>query len=267
MLTVKDVLTDKVTLDIECVDRVYMNEYVKSLQLPGGLIIFIRELLGFPIPSPIVLPPVTKRFRAAVEKFASDQGLTIVDFARNEAKDDTARLHLAKFVQPSGVVLIGKAQEKALGYTARRKDNGTKVWFEYSRHEVRVTYYDFYILDEEFGLFFIKVCTYFPFDVKVCFNGHEWAKQQLRQVCLPVCRASRYQPDLACCRSKSDSCEEDCDVFKISVAQRLSLVYSGCQHRPDCRSVFLACSLIPAKDRCAGIDHYSKDRSKHRSGH
>jgi hypothetical protein len=26
--------------------------------------------------------------------------------------------------------------------------------------------------------FFIKVCTYFPFDVKVCFNGHEWAKQQ-----------------------------------------------------------------------------------------
>jgi hypothetical protein len=44
-----------------------------------------------------------------------------------------------------------------------------------------VTYYYFYILDEEFGLFFIKVCTYFPFDVKVCFNGHEWAKQQLRK--------------------------------------------------------------------------------------
>ena len=58
---------------------------------------------------------------------------------------------------------------------------GQKVWFEYSRHEVWVTYYYFYILDEEFGLFFIKVCTYFPFDVKVCFNGHEWAKQQLRQ--------------------------------------------------------------------------------------
>ena len=181
MLTVKDVLTDKVTLDIECVDRVYMNGYVKYLQLPGGLITFIREQLGFPIPSPTVLPAVTKAFRAAVEAFAATQGLTIVDFARNEAKDDTARAHLAKFDKPSGVVLIGKAQEKALGYAARRKDHGKKVWFEYSRHEVRVTYYYFYILDEEFGLFFIKVCTYFPFDVKVCFNGHEWAKQQLRQ--------------------------------------------------------------------------------------
>jgi hypothetical protein len=79
------------------------------------------------------------------------------------------------------VVLIGKAQEKALGYTAVRKDHGKKIWFEYSRHSVNVTHYYFYILDEDFGLFFIKVCTYFPFDVKVCFNGHEWAKQQLRK--------------------------------------------------------------------------------------
>ncbi len=29
MLTLKDVLTGKVTLDIECVDRVYLNGYVK----------------------------------------------------------------------------------------------------------------------------------------------------------------------------------------------------------------------------------------------
>lgn len=52
MLTLKDVLTDKVGLDLECVDRVYLNGYVKNLQMPGGLINFIREQLGFPIPSP-----------------------------------------------------------------------------------------------------------------------------------------------------------------------------------------------------------------------
>ena len=91
MLTLKDVLTGKVMLDIECVDRVYLNGYVKYLQLPGGLITFIREQLGFPIPSPIVLPPVTDRFRKAVEVFAQAQGLSIVDFARGEEKDDTAR--------------------------------------------------------------------------------------------------------------------------------------------------------------------------------
>jgi len=181
MLTVKDILTDKLTLDIECVDHVLLNGYVKYLQMPGGLITFIREQLGFPIPSPKVLPPVTQAFRKAVDKFAAGQGLTLVDFAKDEDKDETARAHLTKFDKTSGVVLIGKAQEKTTGYTARRKDHGTKVWFEYSRRAVWVTHYYFYILDEEFGLFFIKVCTYFPFDVKVCFNGHEWAKQQLRR--------------------------------------------------------------------------------------
>jgi len=181
MLTVKEILTDKIALDIECIDRVYLNGYVKHLQLPGGLITFIREQMGFPIPSPMVLPPFTQAFRKAVEQYAKEQGLSIVDFAKGEDKDEKARAHLAKFEKKQGVVLISKAQEKALGYKGQRKDHGTKVWFDYSRQSLNVTYYYFYILDQEFGLFFIKVCTYFPFDVKVCFNGHEWAKQQLRQ--------------------------------------------------------------------------------------
>src|SRR5215472_7152619 len=150
MPTLKDVLTGKISLDIECVDRVYLNGYVKYLQMPGGLITFIREQLGFPIPSPIVLPPVTDRFRKAIEAFAQAQGLSIVDFARGEEKDETARAHLARFTGTSGVVLIGKAQEIAQAYGAQRQDQGTRVWFQYRRREVRVTYYYFYILDEDF---------------------------------------------------------------------------------------------------------------------
>ena len=132
MLTVKEILADRVTLDIECVDRVYLNGYVKYLQLPGGLITFIREQMGFPIPSPIVLPPVTQAFRKAVEQFAAQQGVPIVEFVKGQEKDEVARAYLAQFNKPSGVVLIGTAQEKASGFTARRQDHGTKVWFVYS---------------------------------------------------------------------------------------------------------------------------------------
>jgi hypothetical protein len=181
VLTVKDILTNRIALDLECIARIYLNGYVKNLQLAGGLITFIRKQLGLPIPSPVGLPPVSQAFRAAVEQFAAGHGQSIVEFARNEAKDETARAHLAKLNQPSGVVLIGKAQEKTLGDSARRLDQGTKVWFEYRRCEAYVTHYYFYILDEDFGLFFIKVSTDFPFDVKVCLHGHEWAKQQLRK--------------------------------------------------------------------------------------
>lgn len=181
MLTLEGVLSDKITLDIECVDRVYLNGYVKYLQMPGGVVNFIREQIGWPIPSPKVLYEMTTQFRAAVEGFASDQGLEIVTFKKGDDKNVIAQEHLAGFEGQSGVVLIGKAQEKAFAFKGRRADKGTKVWFNYSRQSVCVTHYYFYILDEEFGLFFIKVYTYLPFEVKVCFNGHEWAKQQLRK--------------------------------------------------------------------------------------
>ena len=41
MLTVNQILTSKVKLEFTCVDRVYLNGYVKNLQLPGGLVSFI----------------------------------------------------------------------------------------------------------------------------------------------------------------------------------------------------------------------------------
>lgn len=66
--------------------------------------------------------------------------MEIYDFAKGEEKDEVARAHLAKFEDKSGVVLIGKAQEKTLGYQAVRKDHGRKVWFNYSRHSVNVTH-------------------------------------------------------------------------------------------------------------------------------
>ena len=50
MLTVKEVLQDKISLDIACIDRVYLNGYVKHLQMAGELIGFIREQMGYPIP-------------------------------------------------------------------------------------------------------------------------------------------------------------------------------------------------------------------------
>jgi hypothetical protein len=34
-------------------------------------------------------------------------------------------------------------------------------------------------LDRDFGPFFLKFCTYFPYNAKLCLNGHEYVKQQL----------------------------------------------------------------------------------------
>ena len=35
-----------------------------------------------------------------------------------------------------------------------------------------------YVVDTDFGPFFLKFCSYFPDNAKLCINGHEWAKRQ-----------------------------------------------------------------------------------------
>ena len=55
------------------------------------------------------------------------------------------------------------------------------MFFDYSRQSVFVNHDYFYLQDEDFGPAFIKVCTYAPYAVKICLNGHEWAKRQLRK--------------------------------------------------------------------------------------
>ena len=42
-----------------------------------------------------------------------------------------------------------------------------------------VNHYYFYGIDEDFGPFFLKFCTYFPYNAKLCINGHEYVKRQL----------------------------------------------------------------------------------------
>ena len=42
-----------------------------------------------------------------------------------------------------------------------------------------VNHYYIYIFDEDFGPLFLKFCSYFPYNAKLCLNGHEYLKTQL----------------------------------------------------------------------------------------
>ena len=49
-------------------------------------------------------------------------------------------------------------------------------------------HYYFYCVDEDFGPFFFKACSYFSYNAKLCINGHEYLKQQLAK------RGVRFEP-------------------------------------------------------------------------
>jgi len=177
---VNDLLRDHVSLEVECIDRLYLNGYVPRLQTSGSLVRFLMEHLGQPIPSPALLGHVTHRFVREVKEFARQRGIPMVKFKHDERKDAIANEIRKKRRVRDGVVFIGVAQEKAVTFVGHKNSTRGYVGFDFRREKsVYVNSYYFYLDDREFGPAFINVCSYAPWGIKVCLNGHEWAKRQL----------------------------------------------------------------------------------------
>ena len=183
VITVNDILDGHVGLDLECLDRIYLNGWVPNLQVPGQVIGFLTSHLGFPIPSPALLEKIGLRFRKDVDRFAADHDIPVIRFAKGERKLEVMRPHLDRLIREgrTGVAAIGKAQEFARVFTGAtyhcEPDGGGAVRFGYHKADRRVTAYYFYLVDEVFGPAFVKVCAYFPYPVKIWLNGHEYAKR------------------------------------------------------------------------------------------
>src|SRR5512142_3078446 len=178
MANIPELLSGHVTLEVECLDRLYLNGYIGKLATSGGLVTFMREQLGKPIPSPVVLGQVTERFREAVRIKAEQDEIPIYQFDHKERKDDVANQMRRQRGVRDGIVFIGVAQEKAQAFSGK-KIGGQ---FEFTRDKtVYVNHYYFYIDDADFGPLFLKVCSYAPWGIKLCLNGHEWAKRQLER--------------------------------------------------------------------------------------
>jgi len=182
MASIPELMDGHITLEVECLDRLYLNGYIGRLATPGGLVMFMRDQLGKPIPSPVVLGQITEKFREAVKTLADREQIPIHPFTHKEKKDHIANRFRRERGTRDGIVFIGVAQEKTKAFNGK-KINGQ---FQFDRDKtVYVNHYYFYIDDEDFGPFFIKVCSYAPWGIKFCLNGHEWAKRQLEQQQIP----------------------------------------------------------------------------------
>jgi hypothetical protein len=62
-VTVNDVLDGRVGLDVEGLDRIYLNGYVPNLQVGVQVASFMTAHLGYPIPSPAILEKIGTAFR------------------------------------------------------------------------------------------------------------------------------------------------------------------------------------------------------------
>jgi len=173
---------EHVSLELECIDRMYLNAYVPKLTSEGGIAAFCRGYLGHRFASTKQAVAMTQAFVKSIEAFIQREGLELVRFHKGQRKDDVLQQRLRNFKKDEGVVFVGVAQEKVRVPRTTRKaglGGGTIPWIIYSTAMVNVYY--FYCRDKDFGPFFLKFCSYFPYSAKLCLNGHEYLKCQLAQ--------------------------------------------------------------------------------------
>jgi hypothetical protein len=167
------------------VDRIGIRGYVPGLQYEGGVVKFLLKR-GFPIPSPAALNKAHERLVADLDAVVASSGVPVLRFKRDECKEDIARPYqdAAAAAGDYGLVLVGKAQERTSSWrgfvdpshASHRPGHPHISW---RRMSSVPDHWYFYFADDQWGPAFIKLCSYAPYALWCCANGHEWAKRQL----------------------------------------------------------------------------------------
>ena len=237
MPNVAEVIRDHVSLTVECVDRLYLNGYVPRLQSSGGVGTFLRHR-GRAIASPALFAEITAGFKARLQAYCRAHGIPWLEFAKGERKDEVVQRYREQFPADEGVVLVGVAQEKTKTWTAAKQVQGRMVHFSFRWRTVYVNHYYIYLIDREWGPAFIKICGYAPYALKVCLNGHEWAKRQATRQGIPF--EALDNGFLAC--ADPTALQAVCDALTAEAIQ-------------TCFESWLACLPLPltADDQAAGF--------------
>jgi len=181
--SVAELQRENVTFELESIDRMYFNAYVPQLTSAAGVASYFRNYLGHRFASTKQAVDMSTAFKRSVLDFANDNAIPVIRFEKRQRKDEVMQKHLRKFKGREGVLFIGIAQEKAtVPRTVRKRfgpGDGTIPWIDYTT--AMVNFYYFYAVDEDFGPFFLKFCSYFPYTSKLCINGHEYLKRQLER--------------------------------------------------------------------------------------
>jgi hypothetical protein len=185
MGTVARLLAENVSFRCTSVDRIGIRGYIPGLQYEGGLVKFLLNR-GNHIPSPAALNRNHERLVAEFDALVVASGVPVVRFKRGECKEDIARPYqdAAAAAGQYGLVLVGKAQERTSAWrgfvdnshASHRPNHPHIAW---RRMSSVPDHWYLYFADPDWGPAFVKLCSYAPYPLWCCANGHEWAKRQL----------------------------------------------------------------------------------------
>src|SRR3954449_1008398 len=89
--SVADVLRDHVVLELEAIDRMYLNVYVPHLQTAGAVVGYLHVHRGQRFASTTAVVPMSEAFVRNIEQFVADEGIDLVSLPRASARTMSRR--------------------------------------------------------------------------------------------------------------------------------------------------------------------------------
>src|SRR5262249_32716446 len=98
---------------------------------------------------------------------------------RGRSKEDLARAIAERDGIREGLIAVFAAVEPCMSFNVRGNRETHKL--EVVRGARKGLHFYFYIMDREFGFLHVRLQSWFPFNIQVYVNGHEWLCRQLER--------------------------------------------------------------------------------------
>jgi hypothetical protein len=161
-----------------CWDRILVFGTLPKICFAGGMtaLLYERKIRIFDYAK--FAEPFRNRIRENAEQMAAAAGIEI-EFIRkrNFRKEDRVKEILNQRGDQPGLVCIFSAMEPCSTYKPWHNKQTGKTYL--ISDDGKCLHYYFYFVDEDLGLCHVRVPTWLPCRLQICFNGHNWLAGQL----------------------------------------------------------------------------------------
>ena len=176
MCNMLDQYADKIKGTFSFFDRMIINGYLLPLMnehsRAGSLYklgVLYKDYKSY---FTAVTDPIIKRIEDSAAGLGLGRPIRYLSFTK-ERKEDTAKSILSESPVDDGLICVLKTLESCTTAKVYGSDEGRPVLKSCA---TKCLHYYLYHLDKEFGFMFVKIQTWFPFNIQVYINGRELMK-------------------------------------------------------------------------------------------
>jgi hypothetical protein len=161
-----------------CFDRIVFNVIVPAWQCTAVLVGLLQKRRGVQAISRAYLKSVSEEYHTLIQAMATEQGIPVVRPPKDVRRDEWVEPFYRRLHGQPGIAVILKSREGArvaVSYATQSGGYHLELCHRF------VDQYYFYLLDDDFGPMFLRLCPYLPFNGRMVINGHDWLACQMRR--------------------------------------------------------------------------------------